>query len=65
MGVFRMVRPEYEQVVATVEPLNPYMDPVETTLRFRYLTAMSARSSWRRWPRALRIVALPAFVWVE
>ena len=31
------MRPEYEQVVATVEPLNPHMDPVETTLRFRYL----------------------------
>ena len=37
MGVFRMVRPEYEQIVATVEPPNPDMDPAEITLRFRYL----------------------------
>lgn len=37
MGAFRLVRPEYEQIVATVEPPNPDMDPAEIVLRFRYL----------------------------
>ena len=37
MSVFRLVRPEYEEIVVTVEPPNSDLDPGEITLKFRYL----------------------------
>ena len=37
MSAFRLVRPEYEQIVVAVEPPNPDLDPGEIALRFRYL----------------------------
>ena len=37
MSVFRLRRPEYEEIVATVEAVNSDLGPGEVTLRFRYL----------------------------
>ena len=37
MSVFKLVRPEYEEIVVTVEAPNPDLDPGEINLKFRYL----------------------------